>query len=57
MNVCKPNLKAALSESLFERIPFDALLDRCLSGELRDGKTVAGVLKVYALRTRKKEEK
>ena len=23
MNVCKPNLKAALSESLFERIPFD----------------------------------
>ena len=36
---------------------FDALLDRCLSGELRDGKTVAGVLKVYALRTRKKEEK
>ena len=41
----------------FERIPFDALLDRCLSGELRDGKTVAGVLKVYALRTRKKEEK
>ena len=41
----------------FERVPFDALLDRCLSGELRDGKTVAGVLKVYALRTRKKEEK
>lgn len=41
----------------FERVPFDTLLDRCLSGELRDGKTVAGVLKVYALRTRKKEEK
>ena len=41
----------------FERVPFDELLDRCLSGELRDGKTVAGVLKVYALRTRKKEEK
>ena len=41
----------------FERVPFDALLDRCLSGELRDGKTVAGALKVYALRTRKKEEK
>ena len=41
----------------FERVPFDALLDRCLSGDLRDGKTVAGVLKVYALRTRKKEEK
>ena len=34
-----------------------AFLDRCLSGDLRDGKTVAGVLKVYALRTRKKEEK
>ena len=33
----------------FERVPFDALLDRCLSGDLRDGKTVAGVLKVYAL--------
>ena len=41
----------------FERVPFDTLLDRCLSGDLRDGKTVAGVLKVYALRTRKKEEK
>ena len=41
----------------FERVPFDALLDRCLSGDLRDGKTVAGVLKVYALRTRKREEK
>ena len=41
----------------FERVPFDVLLDRCLSGDLRDGKTVAGVLKVYALRTRKKEEK
>ena len=39
------------------RRSFDALLDRCLSGDLRDGKTVAGVLKVYALRTRKKEEK
>ena len=38
----------------FERVPFDALLDRCLSGDLRDGKTVAGVLKVYALRTRKR---
>ena len=41
----------------FERVPFDTLLDRCLSGDLRDGKTVAGVLKLYALRTRKKEEK
>ena len=41
----------------FERVPFDTLLDRCLSGDIRDGKTVAGVLKVYALRTRGKEEK
>ncbi|MBQ4065056.1 MAG: NUDIX hydrolase [Clostridia bacterium] len=35
----------------FDRVPFDQLLRRCLSGEIRDGKTVAGVLKVYALRT------
>lgn len=41
----------------FERVPFDTLLDRCLSGVIRDGKTVAGVLKVYALRERKKEER
>ncbi len=41
----------------FERVPFDTLLRRCLAGELRDGKTVAGVLKVYALRTHGREEK
>lgn len=40
----------------FERVPFGELLRRCLSGEIRDGKTVAGVLKVYALRTLRGEE-
>lgn len=35
----------------FERVPFASLLRRCLSGDIRDGKTVAGILKVYALRT------
>ena len=40
----------------FERVPFDMLLRRCLSGDIRDGKTVAGILKVYALRTLYKEE-
>lgn len=35
----------------FERVPFDTLLRRCISGDIRDGKTVAGMLKVYALRT------
>ena len=40
----------------FERVPFDDLLRRCLSGEIRDGKTVAGVLKVYALRSLQKED-
>ena len=40
----------------FERVPFDTLLRRCLSGDIRDSKTVAGVLKVYALRTLHKEE-
>lgn len=39
----------------FERVPFSDLLRRCLSGEIRDGKTVAGVLKVYALRALGKE--
>lgn len=40
----------------FERVPFDDLLHRCLAGEIRDGKTVAGVLKVYALRKGKEEK-
>lgn len=40
----------------FSRTPFDALVQRVLSGELRDGKTVAGILKVFALRTRKEKE-
>lgn len=35
----------------FARVPFNDLLRRCLSGEIRDGKTIAGVLKVYARRT------
>ena len=35
------------------RTPFSELLDRVLSGELKDAKTVAGILKVYALRQRK----
>lgn len=39
----------------FERVPFGALLGRCLSGGIRDGKTVAGILKVYALRKRREE--
>ena len=39
----------------FARVPFGALLDRCLSGGIRDGKTVAGILKVYALRKRREE--
>lgn len=40
----------------FERVPFAALLRRCLSGDIRDGKTVAGMLKVHALRTLGKGE-
>lgn len=28
-----------------ERIPFDEMVERCLSGEIEDGKTVAAVLK------------
>lgn len=34
-----------------ERSPFDDLLRRVMSGEIEDGKTAAGILKVYALRT------
>ena len=37
-----------------ERVPFDDLLRRVMSGEIEDGKTAAGILKVYALRTMKK---
>lgn len=33
------------------RTPFSTLLARVLSGEIRDAKTVAGILKVHALRT------
>ena len=40
----------------FSRVPFDDLLRRCLNGEIRDGKTVAGVLKVFALRVLGKKE-
>ena len=32
------------------RVPFDEMVRRILLGEIRDGKTVAGVLKVFALR-------
>ena len=32
------------------RTPFSVMLSRVLTGELRDAKTVAGILKVYALR-------
>ncbi|MBQ2697368.1 MAG: NUDIX hydrolase [Clostridia bacterium] len=35
------------------RMPLAELVDRILSGEIDDGKTVAGVLKVWALRHRK----
>ena len=31
-----------------ERIPFDEMVERCLSGEVRDAKTVIGALKVHA---------
>lgn len=34
----------------FSRTPFETLLRRVLAGEVRDGKTVTGILKVYALR-------
>ena len=37
------------------RTPFSELLDRVMRGELCDGKTVAGILKVHALRTTKEE--
>ena len=36
------------------RTPFDKMLARVLSGEVQDAKTVAGILKVYALRTQSK---
>lgn len=32
-----------------ERIPFDEMVERCLSGEIEDGKTVAAVLKAKLL--------
>ena len=35
------------------RTPFDKMVERVLSGELNDAKTVVGVLKVYALRRQK----
>lgn len=35
------------------RTPFDEMVRRVLSGELRDAKTVAGILKVYAMRQNK----
>ena len=34
------------------KTPFEQMVNRVLSGELTDAKTVAGVLKVYALRLR-----
>lgn len=37
------------------RTPFDEMVRRVMDGELTDAKTVAGVLKVYALRQRKKQ--
>ena len=37
------------------RTPFDELLRRVMSGELEDGKTAAGILKVHALRTMQKQ--
>ena len=33
-----------------KRTPFDEMVRRVLSGELQDAKTVAGILKVYAMR-------
>lgn len=37
------------------RTPFDVFLGRVLRGEICDGKTVSGILKVYALRKMKEE--
>lgn len=37
-----------------DKTPFDEMVRRVLDGELTDAKTVAGILKVYALRTRGK---
>ena len=42
----------ALDEDEFlhvEHLPFDTLLDKCLKGEIRDGKTVTAVLKAKIL--------
>jgi len=36
------------------RTPFDIMVQRVLSGEIEDAKTVAGILKVHALRQQKK---
>lgn len=35
------------------RTPFDEMVRRVLDGELRDAKTVAGILKVYAMRQKR----
>lgn len=40
----------------FSRTPFHELLDRVLDGEIRDGKTAAGILKVYARKKRAEEK-
>ena len=37
-----------------EKTPFDVMVRRVIDGELHDAKTVAGILKVYALRQQKK---
>ena len=37
------------------KTPFDKMVRRVVSGELTDAKTVAGVLKVYALRRQERE--
>ncbi|MBQ4137481.1 MAG: NUDIX hydrolase [Clostridia bacterium] len=38
-----------------EKIPFDALVEKVLSGEITDGKTVCAVLKVDKMRNEKKQ--
>ncbi|MPN46486.1 hypothetical protein SDC9_194072 [bioreactor metagenome] len=35
-----------------EKVPINQLTDKILSGEIKDGKTQAAVLKVYAMRQR-----
>ena len=37
-----------------KRTPFDEMVRRVLSGELEDAKTVAGILKVYAMRQKQR---